>query len=237
MLRKLWVIGFLVALAATAGWSQETRGTINGRITDPSGASIGGASVVVTNTAMGTKTTITTNDDGVYQATYLIPGPYQVEAASSGFKKVVRDKIEVRVADRLEVNIELPIGAVGDSVTVTAETPLLSSETASVGTVVDSKRVADLPLSYGNPFELIGAAAGVSFTGDARLDRPFEPTHIVGYAMAGSRGNLSDVTLDGAPTTATANGNQVIASYVPPTDIVQEFKVQIATFDAQFGQT
>ena len=55
--------------------------------------------------------------------------------------------------------------------------------------------------------------------------------------MAGSRGNLSDVTLDGAPTTATANGNQVIASYVPPTDIVQEFKVQTATFDAQFGQT
>ena len=97
--------------------------------------------------------------------------------------------------------------------------------------------MADLPLSYGNPFQLIGAAAGVSFTGDPRLDRPFEPTHIVGYAMAGSRGNLSDVTLDGAPTTATANGNQVIAAYVPPTDLVQEFKVQTATFDAQFGQT
>jgi hypothetical protein len=103
--------------------------------------------------------------------------------------------------------------------------------------VVDSRRVADLPLTYGNPFGLIGLAGGVAFTGDARLDRPFEPTHIVGFAMGGSRGNLSDVTLDGAPTTATANGNQVIASYVPPTDIVQEFKVQTATFDAQFGQT
>jgi len=122
-------------------------------------------------------------------------------------------------------------------VTVTAEAPLMNTETASVGTVVDSRRVADLPLSYGNPFQLIGSAAGVAFTGDARLDRPFEPTHIVGYAMAGSRGNLSDVTIDGAPTTATANGNQVIAAYVPPTDIVQEFKVQTTTFDAQFGQT
>jgi hypothetical protein len=186
---------------------------------------------------MGTKTTLTTNQEGIYQAAYLLPGTYLIEAGAQGFKKVLRDKVELRVADKLEINLELALGTPDQAVTVSAETPLLSSESASVGTVVDARRVADLPLSYGNPFELIGSAAGVAFTGDARLDRPFEPTHIVGYAMAGSRGNLSDVTLDGAPTSATANGNQVIASYVPPTDIVQEFKVQTATFDAQFGQT
>ncbi|HLK62118.1 MAG TPA: TonB-dependent receptor [Bryobacteraceae bacterium] len=235
--RIIWLVAAVALLTGRADWAQETRGTIAGRITDPSGAVIPGATVVVTNVAMGTKTNASTNQDGIYQATFLIPGMYQVEALSAGFKQAVRGNIELRVADRLEVNLELQIGASDQSVTVTAETPLLSSETASVGTVVDSQRVANLPLSYGNPFELIGAAAGVAFTGDARLDRPFEPTHIVGYAMAGSRGNLGDVTLDGAPTTATANGNQVIASYVPPTDIVQEFKVQTATFDAQFGQT
>jgi hypothetical protein len=227
----------LLAMFAGIAAGQETRGTISGRVTDPSGAIIAGAGVVVTNTAMGTKVDLKTNQDGYYQAAFLIPGVYQVEVSSAGFKKILRGGIEVRVADRLEINVELPLGAPEQSVTVSAETPLLNSETASVGTVVDSRRVADLPLSYGNPFELIGAASGVAFTGDARLDRPFEPTHIVGYAMAGSRGNLSDVTLDGAPSTATANGNQVIASYVPPTDIVQEFKVQTATFDAQFGQT
>lgn len=238
MLRRiLSVMAVFAILLCVPGWSQETRGTITGRITDPSGAVIPGATVVVTNTAMGTKTSLTTNENGIYVASYLLPGIYEVEAGSQGFKKILRSNIELRVADRLEVNVELQIGASDQSVTVTAETPLLNSETASVGTVVDSRRVADLPLSYGNPFELIGSAAGVAFTGDARLDRPFEPTHIVGYAMAGSRGNLSDVTLDGAPTTATANGNQVIASYVPPTDLVQEFKVQTATFDASFGQT
>ena len=79
--------------------------------------------------------------------------------------------------------------------------------------------------------------AGVTFNGSVRLDRPFEPTHIVNYSMAGTRGNLNDITIDGAPSTATANANEVTASYVPPTDIVQEFKVQTATFDAQFGQT
>ena len=235
--RTLSLVAMTGLLMAGIAWAQETRGSIVGKVTDPSGAVIPGATVVVTNTAMGTKTNVSTNSEGFYQATYLIPGEYRLEASAQGFKKAIRSHVEIRVADRLEIDMPLEMGSAEASVTVTAETPLLNAENASTGTIVDSRRVADLPLSYGNPFELIGSAASVSFTGDARLDRPFEPTHIVGYAMAGSRGNLSDVTLDGAPTTATANANQVIASYVPPTDIVQEFKVQTATFDAQFGQT
>jgi hypothetical protein len=217
--------------------AQETRGTIVGRVADPTGALVPGASVVVTSLAMGTKSAISTNSDGFYQANYLIPGPYRIEVTAQGFKKTLRDNIEVQVADRLEVNFALEVGTAETSVTVTAEVPVINTESASLGSVVDSRRISELPLTYGNPFGLIGLAGGVAFTGDPRLDRPFEPTHIVGFAMGGSRGNLSDVTLDGAPTTATANGNQVIASYVPPTDIVQEFKVQTATFDAQFGQT
>ena len=238
MLRRiLTLMAVFALLAGVTAWSQETRGTIVGRVTDPAGAVVPGASVVVTNTAMGTKTVLKTNQDGLYQATFLIPGPYQVEASTQGFKKVIRDHIQVQVSDRLEINFSLEIGVTEQSVTVTAEAPLMTTESASVGTLVDARRIADLPLTYGNPFGLIGLAGGVSFTGDPRLDRPFEPTHIVGFSMGGSRGNMSDVTLDGAPTTATANANQVIASYVPPTDIVQEFKVQTATFDAQFGQT
>jgi hypothetical protein len=217
--------------------AQETRGTIVGTVLDPAGAAVPGATVVVTNVAMGTKATITTSQAGFYQATLLIPGIYRVDVAAPGFKKVLRDKIELRIGERLEINLSLEIGTAAESITVTAAAPLMTTETASLGTVVDARRVADLPLSYGNPFLLIGLAAGVVFTGNPRLDRPFEPTHIVGYAMGGTRGNLSDVTLDGAPTSATADGNQVIASYVPPTEVVQEVKVQTATFDAQFGQT
>ncbi len=225
-----------VALVAPPLAAQEARGTIVGRVLDASGAVVGGASVQVTNKAMGTKVSVVTNDVGLYQATYLIPGLYQIAVEAPGFKKSVRD-VEVRVSDRLEVNVTLEVGAATESITVTEETPLLNTASASVGTVVDAARVANMPLSYGNPFLLIAATGGVTFTGDSRLDRPFEPTHIVGYAMAGSRGNMSDVTIDGAPTSATANANQVIAAYVPPTDIVQEFKVQTATFDAQYGQT
>ncbi len=235
--RTFSLIAILCLLAAGSGWSQDTRGTISGRVTDPSGAVIAGANVVVSNTAMGTKTAIETNSEGIYRAPLLSPGLYDIEVSAPGFKKALRNAVEVRVADRLDINIAMEIGASEQQVTVASEIPLLSTESASLGTVVDAKRVADLPLSYGNPFLLIGLTAGVTFNGSVRLDRPFEPTHIVNFSMGGTRGNLNDITIDGAPTTATANANEVTASYVPPTDIVQEFKVQTNTFDAQFGQT
>ncbi|MEO8373526.1 MAG: TonB-dependent receptor, partial [Candidatus Solibacter sp.] len=230
------LLAILCLLTAGSVWSQDTKGTISGRVTDPSGSVIPGAKVIVTNTAMGTKTDVTTNAEGIYRAPALNPGEYTVEVTSQGFKKSIRN-VEVRVADRLDISIVLEIGAAEQSVTVSTETPLLNTESASLGTVVDAKRVASLPLSYGNPFLLIGLTAGVTFNGSVRLDRPFEPTHIVNFSMGGTRGNLNDITIDGAPTTATANGNEVTASYVPPTDIVQEFKVQTNTFDAAFGQT
>ena len=177
-----------------------------------------------------------TNDVGFYQVPYLIPGTYQVTAELQGFKKAARE-VEVRIADRLEVDLALAVGETVESVTVTADTPLLETSNASLGNVVDSRRIAQLPTPHGDPYALIGLAAGVTYTGSARLDRPFEPTHIVGYSMDGTRGNRSDLTIDGVPSTATANAGEVIASYVPPADIVQEFKVQTATFDAATGNT
>ena len=217
--------------------AQDTRDNIAGRITDPSGALVAGATVEVRNPAIGSRAAIQTSTDGIYRAALLPPGLYDIDVSAPGFKKSVRSGVEVRVADRLDINFVLEIGGSEQQITVTSETPLLNRESASTGTVIDAKRVSDLPLSYGNPFLLIGLTAGVTFNGSVRLDRPFEPTHIVNFSMGGTRGNLNDITIDGAPTTATANANEVTASYVPPTDIVQEFKVQTNTFDAQFGQT
>jgi hypothetical protein len=217
--------------------AQEARGFIVGRVTDATGAVVPRATVDVISKSMGTKVSITTTEAGAYQAAFLIPGSYRIEAQAAGFKKFVRDNVEVRVNDRVEIEILLEVGAAEQSITVTEESPLLNTASASLGGVIDARRVQDLPVAHGNPFQLIGLAAGVAFTRDARLDRPFEPTHIVGYSIDGTRANRSDVTLDGVPTTATANNGEVIASYVPPPDIVAEFKVQTATFDASFGQT
>jgi hypothetical protein len=224
------------ALAPATAAAQEARGTVMGTVRDASGGVIPGATVTITNVAMGTEVTVITNEVGFFQAPYLIPGTYQVAAELSGFKKAARE-VELRIADRLEVSLALETGAAVETVNVIADTPLLETTNASLGNVVDSRRIAQLPTPHGDPYALIGLAAGVTYTGSARLDRPFEPTHIVGYAMDGTRGNRSDLTIDGVPSTATANAGEVIASYVPPADIVQEFKVQTATFDAASGNT
>lgn len=229
-----------IVLPLVSCWTslaQESRGTIVGRVIDSSQAAIPDASVDVTNKAMGTKLSVKTNATGLYQAPYLIPGLYQVAVEVPGFKRFIRDNVAVQVNDRLELDITLEVGTAEQTVTVTAETPLLSTTTGSMGAVVDGRRISELPIPHGNPYFLIALAPGVTFARDARLDRPFEPTHIVGYAMDGTRANRSDVTLDGAPSTATANAGEVISSYVPPADIISEFRVQTATFDASFGQT
>src|SRR5688572_176681 len=228
---------WVLAGTAVPAFAQDSRGTITGTVRDSSKGVVPGATVTVTNEAMGNPISVVTNQDGYFQAPYLIAGNYKVEVELSGFKKYVRDNVEVRIADRLELEITLEVGGTVEEVTVAASTPLLETTNASRGNVVDSRRVAELPTPHGDPYALIGLAAGVSYTGSLRLDRPFEPTHIVGYAMDGTRGNRSDLTIDGIPSTATANANEVIASSVPPPDTVQEFKVQTATFDAASGNT
>ena len=234
---QLIAVAVLALTAPVVAAAQDARGTITGLVADPSKGVIPGASVTVTNTAMGTSVSAVTNEEGFFQIPYLIPGTYRVTVELSGFKKYVREGVELRVADRLQLEIALEVGGTVEEVTVSANAPLLDTATASLGNVVDARRVSELPTPHGDPYALIGLAAGVSYTGSARLDRPFEPTHIVGYAMDGTRGNRSDLTIDGVPSTATANAGEVIASYVPPPDIVQEFKVQTATFDASLGNT
>ena len=220
------------------GWSQETRGTIVGRITDPTGAVVAAAAVEVLNQAMGTNVSLKTGPDGIYTAPLLLPGHYQITVSASGFKQYVRNGVQLQVADRIEVNAKLEVGTSQQTITVSGTPEMLSTQTASTGNVITQQQIRDLPLSYGDPFSLIGVSSGTAFTGSVRLDRPFEPTHIANYTMNGARGDRSDITLDGAPATATANpGGVVIATYVPPTDVLGEFKVQTAVFDAATGFT
>ena len=227
----------IMALIPAAAFGQETRGTITGRVVDSGGAIVAGAAVKVTNVAMGTTVSVTSNDAGVFVAPYLVPGTYQITVEFQGFKKYVREKVGLSIGESLDLPIVLEAGGTEESITVTADSARLDTSTASMGQTVDNRRVAELPLVHGDPYTMIGLSPGVTFARDQRLDRPFEPTHIVGFTIDGTRANRSDLTIDGAPSTATANPSEVIATYVPPTDIIQEFKVQTATFDSQFGNT
>jgi hypothetical protein len=227
----------LALLAPATGRAQETRGSITGKVKDANEAIMPGATVTITNEAQGRSVVVQSSEAGVFRAPYLIPGKYRVVVEIKGFKKYVRSGLELRIGETVDIDVQMEIGTVDQAVTVTAEAPNLDTASASASQVIDSRRVAELPLVHGDPYTMIGLAPGVTFARDQRLDRPFEPTHIVGFTIDGTRANRSDLTIDGAPSTATANGNEVIASYVPPTDIIQEFKVQTATFDAQFGNT
>jgi hypothetical protein len=238
------IISVLLALLAPSVLhAQEARGTISGTVMDANKAVVPAATVKITNVAMGTTQEVQTNESGLYQVPYLIPGIYRIVVEANGFKRYIREGIALQVNDKLEIDPLLEVGGSQETVTVTADAPLIESTTASMGQVVDARRVSELPTPHGDPFFLIGLAGGTTFgaaaTGgrDVRLDRPFEPTHITGYAIDGTRPNRGDVTIDGAPSTSVANAFEVTASYVPPTDIIQEVKVQTATFDAQFGNT
>jgi hypothetical protein len=240
MRKRRWGIVLLVAVAlvaASAAFAQETRGKITGRVTDASKAIIPGATVTVTDAARGTVTTVTSNEQGLFLVNYLLPGTYKVVVELQGFKKYIRDGVQLQMAETRDFQVALEVGAMEEAVTVIAEAITVNTTDANLGLVVDQARLASLPLIHGDPYKIMGLATGVTYSGNVRLDRPFEPSHITNYAYDGTRGLRSDLLIDGLPSTATANANEVIATYVPPSDLVQEMKVQTATFDAQFGNT
>jgi len=239
----IFLIAAMLVMAAGA-FGQESRGAIAGQVTDGTGALVTGATVTIRNTETGQATKLATNETGNYSAALLPVGLYQVQAEHTGFRKFVRDRVEVRVNDRLQIDIRLELGPVTDSVTVSEGAPLIEAVDSSLGQVIDSKRVAELPIAHGNPYHLIALAPGTAFDGNAKLNRAYEPTGIVAYSMAGTRNNSSDVTMDGVVNTAvvtvSANtggvNNQITAAYVPPSDAVAEFRVQTSSFDAKSGQ-
>ena len=131
--------------------SQETRGTITGTITDPSGAAIAGAKIIARNTQTNTLVQGGSSGDGTSSMPYLLPGPYTISVEVQGFKRSVRDGVELRISERINLDFTLELGATQESVSVTAEAPLFEVNNATSGQVIDRRRIAELPLSEGNP--------------------------------------------------------------------------------------
>ena len=225
-------LALAAALAAGTAAAQDFRGAISGRVTDTSNAVLPGATVTATNTATNQSTTSVANSDGVYQLPFLTPGVYKVLTELTGFKKQERPGIEVRVGDRLTLDVHLELGGIEETISVTSSTPLLDLSSASSGQVIDEKRIALLPLSDGNPFVLSRLVPGVAFTGDLKFSRPFDNAGSSAINADGSSGG-NEFSLDGSPN--MANGRRV--AFVPPAGAVQEFRVSTASFDAGDGHT
>jgi hypothetical protein len=233
------IVGLAVATGPAV--AQESRGLITGTVSDSHGAVVPGAVVIVTNADTGTSTTTVTTGDGLYTVPYLTPGRYTVAIEAAGFKKLVRHGVEVRVGDKVSLNLSLEPGGVQETITVTAaNTPLIEGTSATLGQVIDRRRVSELPLADGNPFALARLAPGVNVFGTGFLGsgtQPFSTTDPSSITTNGAAGG-NEFTLDGAPNTVDerpATGNRI--GQQPPADAVQEFKVTTSSFDAQQGHT
>ena len=129
-----------ILLAVTPLLAQETRGSLVGRLTDPTGAVVPGVRLEVAHKQTGVATKTISNEEGLYQLLYLVQGIYNLTASSTGFKTLAREGIEIRINNRLELNLHMELGAAAERVEVVGETPLLQTTTASMGQLVDHRR-------------------------------------------------------------------------------------------------
>jgi hypothetical protein len=232
----LLIVAAVSVCAAATGSAQEFRGSISGRVTDNSGAAVANATVTIANTATNNSSATTTNENGDFTALYLIAGSYSVTVEAKGFKKSVRQNVEVRIGDKLQLNLQLEVGAVSETVNITSDAPLLDTNSATAGQVIDRRRISELPLSDGNPFTLTRLAPGIGYVGDLKFSRPFDNNGSSDFISNGmSRVGGHEFTLDGIPNTDDNGSTSNRVAFVPPSDAVQEFKIETASFDAQQG--
>ncbi len=215
--------------------AQEYRATVLGAVTDPTGAAVPKAAVVITNNASGVSLKTETNNEGMYQLPYLLPGVYTLEVTVAGFKTHRRGPIELRVDDRARIDVVLELGRTTEQVTVTAEAPLVEETTASRGQVVNMDQITSLPLDGHNPFTLMNLAAGVIYTGSMLYSRPFDNGAIADFSIGGGVSGINEYQIDGVSNNANTGRSNL--AYVPPKEATQEFKVVTNIYDAQIGRT
>ena len=224
---------FACFLVCAAAWAQEFRGTITGRVVDAQGAVIPNVKITATLVSTGAKSDTTSGVDGLYTIPFLSPGAYRLEAQVTGFKRYVRDAVEVSTGERLGLDIKLELGQISESVTVTAETPLLETATATTGQVIRSSQVENMPMNGRTPLVLAQLAMGVVPNSDPKFNRPFDNAGPSGFSMGGAPAQSNELLVDGAPDTT----RNLRVAYNPPVDAVEEVRVHAFEVDAAYGHT
>lgn len=230
----------LVLCAALSAPAQTITGTILGTVTDPAGAAVPSAEVTVTNRETNQAIRALTNDRGYFEAPYLRPGPYEVRVAAQGFKAIERKAVALQVESRLRLDFQLEVGDVSTTLSVTEEAPLIESSTASLGQVITSRTIGDLPIRGRNVFDLVGLSPGVQVNpramGDvASTGSNAAPLFVLSdISINGGRYRSNDFTLDGVSVVLPENNNYAIS---PTPDGTQEFKVQTNSYGPEFGRS
>jgi len=236
----------LVLLSSVFAFAQSESATLSGRVTDPTGAVVPGTDVTAFNVDTGVSNAAKTNDAGVYSFAQLRPGTYRLTLRAAGFRQLVQNGIVLHVQDRTKLDFALQVGSTEQTVTVSSEIPLVNSESASVGTVVERDFVANMPLNGRSIQALIQLTPSVVVT-------PVSSGSSGQFSINGQRPDSNYFTVDGASANVgVAGGGSVLAaasgsgthstasggySNLASIDAIQEFKIQTSSFAPEFGRT
>lgn len=225
------LLGMLLYLFLTsASWAQTT-GTIRGTITDPSGAVVPGAAVVILQTETHVSRAITANESGDYEFPALPVGAYTVSVEATGFREARLFKVEVRLGHVTVADVRLELGPVAQVVTAEAAAPLIEIASTQVGAVMNDKAVGELPLNARDTYQLLQLQPGVQSQVGSDLFYGSDQAGVV--SVNGGRGRSNNYTVNGGE----ANDQFVNLPGVQPSpDTIEEFRVLTNTFDAEFGR-
>src|SRR3954452_1736171 len=213
----------------------QTMGEVTGRITDPSGAAVPSADVVVTNSATNVSRKAVSNETGDYSFPSLPPGVYKVRIEHQGFKATETNDVQVQVQQTVRLDFTLQVGQLTQSVLVEASAAQLQAENATVGTVIDNKRIVELPLNGRNYLQLVALtpnATTLSPSAGQAGSRQGGDRANQSISVAGQRTMFDYFTLDGVNNTDPNFNTYVV---LPSIDALQEFKVQTGVYPAEFG--
>jgi hypothetical protein len=224
---------------------QSANGTVSGIVLDPSGAVIAGADVLIVNDATAVQYPGKTNSEGYYVVPNIPPGTYRIQVSNTGFKTIIKPDIVIHVEDALAINFTLPIGAASEVVTVEGGAPLVNTENASVGTVIDRKFIESLPLNGRSFNTLLQLTPGVVIA-------PTSSNSPGQFSIAGQRTDANSFTVDGVSAnfgvgsgllfggsgSGTAQALSALGgtSSLVSVDDLQEFRIETSSFAPEFGR-
>lgn len=216
----------LVALLLSTQCHAQTLGTITGQVEDTSHAVVPSASITVTNTGTDAVRTVQTNTDGIFVFPSLVPGVYSVKVEAAGFKSESRTNVEVQVQSTVKVDFTMEIGRVTDTIEVSASAAQLTTENATVGSVIENRRIVDLPLNGRDFLQMIALSANVvtGFSSNSGATaRQGGARSNENFSIAGMRSTANHYTLDGIENTDVDFNLYIV---LPSIDAIQEFKIQ-----------
>ena len=221
---------FLVLSAAACVYAQDVTGALSGTVTDSSGATVAGAMVTVTNTARGSVVfQAKTSESGAYTAPALQAGTYSVRVEAKGFKRAEVSGVPLQVKQRARIDVTLTLGEVTETINVVGEgLGLLEAESSSMGAVINTTQVKDLPMPNRSILNLLTLVGGVSSGGAATGINASQ------LSINGSRTLNSEFTVDGVSVVSGSTGG---VQRMPSTEAIREFRVLTSGYTAEYGRT